>query len=153
MHQEWCNDGRMDGAGLHSLSRAIRRLAILTTSDPAEEVGPAEVLVGTDLFTHPATTVSEIVQRTGMAQSQVSAIVAQMRDAGMIVARRDPADRRRTLLEVTAEAREQYGSRRGRRDPRDAIRAHLESAGKHAGETEVDAVLAALERLEDLLQP
>lgn len=56
-----------------------------------------------DVFEHPGTTISNIVTRTELTQSQVSASVARFCDLGACYVEIDPADRRRTLVSGTKE--------------------------------------------------
>ncbi|MDG6107980.1 MarR family transcriptional regulator [Dactylosporangium aurantiacum] len=56
------------------------------------------VIVMSDVYEHPGTTVGEIADRTGLPQSAVSGAVARLREAGSVLADPDPADRRRQLL-------------------------------------------------------
>ncbi|MEV0132796.1 helix-turn-helix domain-containing protein [Dactylosporangium sp. NPDC050688] len=56
------------------------------------------VIVMSDVYEHPGTTVGEIADRTGLPQSAVSGAVARLREAGSVLAAPDPTDRRRQLL-------------------------------------------------------
>lgn len=141
----------MDAGRLHRLARVIRQLATEATSDADEGITGAELLVGTDVFTHSPTSVGEIAARTGVAQSQVSGIVAQMRSAGMLSSDPDLHDRRRTVLTVTPDAREAHGAQRGRRDPRAVIRAHLELRGCSVSDSDVETLVALLDKVADRL--
>lgn len=129
------------------LARTLRQIATDATSDPGEGLSGAELLVGTDLFLHAPTTVSAIASRTGVVQSQVSKIVAAMRDEDIIASTRDPNDRRRSLLHVAPKARERFGTARGSRSPRSAIKASLQNARQPASEGDIDAVLDLMEQL------
>jgi DNA-binding MarR family transcriptional regulator len=60
-------------------------------------------LVLRDVFTSPASTITEITARTGLPQSYVSESVARLRDAGILETSADPADGRRTLVRVSDE--------------------------------------------------
>lgn len=141
----------MDAGRLHKLGRAVRQIAAEATSDVQDVPTGAELLVGTDIFTHTPTTVSEIAARTGVAQSQVSSVVAQMRSAGMLTSEPDPGDRRRMVLTLTPAARRTQGTQRGERDPRPVVRAHLERHGRDASDVEVEEIVALLDRLADRL--
>lgn len=116
----------MDAACLHKLARVLRELAIDVTSDmPEGRASVTEVTIGMDLFEHEHTTVGEIAQRTGVAQSQVSTTVAAMRGYGMLTIETDPTDRRRRRISLDPEARRQLAGNRGRRPVTDAIREYL----------------------------
>lgn len=137
----------MDAGGLHKLARAIRQLAIDATSDQEDRPSGAELLVGTDVFLHNPTSVGEIAARTGVTQSQVSSIVAQMHAAGILTSDPDPRDRRRTLLTVTAQARMEQGVQRGRREVHTVIRTYLEHIGADAADSEVESILVLLDNV------
>ncbi len=137
----------MDGGGLHKLARVLRHIAAEATSDPGEGPTGAELLVATDVFTHAPTTVGEIVTRTGVAQSQVSRIVTELKQAGILAASVDPGDRRRSLLRLAPGVRETYGRSHGRRDPRPALRNHLTRTGLPATDSDLDEVIDLMERL------
>ena len=151
MHQECSIVSLVDAGGLHKLARTIRQLATEASSDQLDRPSGAELLVGTDVFLHSPTSVGEIAARTGVTQSQVSSIVAQLRAAEIVTSDPDPRDRRRTLLTVTAQARREQGVRRGRRDVRTVIRTHLEHIGADTGDSDVDSLLGLLDAVADRL--
>jgi DNA-binding MarR family transcriptional regulator len=76
---------------------------------PTDGLGPQPgstrtvLVVLVDLAEHGESSVGDIVKRTGLPQSQVSTAVARLRDAGRLVTEPDPADRRRTLIHLSAE--------------------------------------------------
>ena len=141
----------MDAGTLHRLTKVLRQVASEATSDPGEGPSGAELLVGTDVFTHSPTTVSEITERTGVVQSQVSRIIADMRAMGILEAEPDPVDRRRTLLSVAAEARQAYGTERGRRDLREPLGEVATRHGHPLTTHETDEAMELLDRLAALL--
>lgn len=57
-------------------------------------------MVGADVFAHPATSVGEIADRTGLRQSYVSESIARLRRQGVVETTADPADGRRTLVRL-----------------------------------------------------
>ena len=138
----------MDAGELHKLARTLRELALDATSDAAEgRPNAAETLVATDIFEHSPTTVSEIAARTGVAQSQVSTIVATLHDAGVTRRESDPRDRRRTLLVVPAKARKAFGTDRGRRGIHHALATHLGDHQLPSNPDELDHVIRLLDEL------
>lgn len=133
---------------MHKLVRALREVALDATSDSAEgRPNAAETLVATDIFEHSPTTVSEIVARTGVAQSQVSTIAAALHDAGITTREPDPRDRRRTLLVVPAKARKAFGTDRGRRGIQSALATYLDAHQLPSTPAELDEVNQLLEQL------
>ncbi len=143
----------MDAGDLHRLVRTLRRIAVEATTSPDEAAGVADIEVGEDLFRNAPTTVSQIVQRTGLAQSQVSRTVASMKDAGLVTARPDPTDGRRTVLTLAPGVLEPHGRSRAARGIRDALAAHLATSRAESAPPElVDAIIADLEHLADLLE-
>jgi len=56
------------------------------------------VIVMTDIYENPGTTVGEVARRTGLPQSAVSGSVARLRSVGSVISEPDPRDRRRQLL-------------------------------------------------------
>jgi DNA-binding MarR family transcriptional regulator len=77
-------EGAMSGTGFARLPSSVRTVLL-------------------DVSEHPGSSISEIVGRTGFPQSLVSAAVARLRDGGALMTAPDPADRRRTLVHVSAE--------------------------------------------------
>lgn len=124
-----------------------------TTAGPVEMAGVADIEVGEDLFRNSPMTVGKIVQRTGLAQSQVSRIVASMKDAGLVAASPDPTDGRRTVVTLAPGVLESHGRSRAARGIRDALAAHLAASRAEPAPPElVDAIIADLEHLADLLE-
>jgi DNA-binding MarR family transcriptional regulator len=112
----------------------------------------AEALVATDIFEHAPTTVTEIVKRTGVLQSQVSTIAAELHESGVLERRPDPTDQRRTLLVVPARARKQFGTDRGRRGVDTALREHLAASGRPSNPEHVAEVVKLLDELAKRLE-
>jgi DNA-binding MarR family transcriptional regulator len=73
--------------------------------DPSLPAGA--LIVMRDLLTHPASSITDITARTGLPQSYVSESVNKLRVKGIAIATADPADRRRTLVRLTARHLEQ----------------------------------------------
>lgn len=91
----------MDAGRLHRLARVLRQAALAATAESGDgAVSAAVIAVVEDLAHHHGATVSEVAARTGLAQSQVSTTVADLRTADVITAEVDPSDKRRALLSV-----------------------------------------------------
>ncbi|ROS76590.1 MarR family winged helix-turn-helix transcriptional regulator [Cellulomonas sp. PhB143] len=57
-------------------------------------------------------TTSELARAEGIRPQSMGAVVAVLEQAGLVQGERDPRDGRKTLLSLTAEAREMYASGR-----------------------------------------
>ncbi len=94
-------DGWVNAVQLFLLGRVLMRMgqeALPTIGLNLSPVGVrSSMVVAADIDEHPGTSVREIAERTGLVQSLVSASVARLRDAGVVVTETDPNDRRRTL--------------------------------------------------------
>jgi len=73
--------------------------------DPSLPAGA--LIVMRDLLTHPASSITDITARTRLPQSYVSESVNKLRVKGIATTSADPADRRRTLVRLTARHFEQ----------------------------------------------
>jgi DNA-binding MarR family transcriptional regulator len=105
-------------------------------------------LVMVDILSHPGSSVSEITERTGFPQSQVSLSVARLRELGAVLTAADPADRRRTLVRPTEGMME-----RGRRHASVPVEQHIADALGPEARDHLPEVLAALELLSELITP
>lgn len=102
----------MNGVELFLLGRTLMKIG--EESLPPPPAGTAGrggsdrtvLVVASDIADHPDTTVSEIVARTALPQSQVSSAVARLKEAGSIETVTDPGDRRRALVRQAAQASE-----------------------------------------------
>jgi len=65
---------------------------------------PGEAAVLEDVIKHPASTISQIHQRTGFAQSHVTTSVARLKARKLVEATTDPEDGRRARVHVTDAA-------------------------------------------------
>jgi len=98
------------------------------------------LIVLVDLAEHGESSVSDIVKRTGLPQSQVSTAVGRLRDAGRVDTEPDPADRRRTRIRLKAEP-----SPRALAVADSSIDATIAKA--LGGDDDVEAVVTSLESL------
>ncbi|MEU0569959.1 MarR family transcriptional regulator [Nonomuraea sp. NPDC005983] len=142
----------MNGVELFLLGRTLMKIG--EEAMPTEGIGEQSTSVRTvlivvsDVRGHPGTSVGEIVSRTGLPQSAVSAAVARLRAAGAVETMTDPADRRRLLIREAPQASERVTEVRAASID-DAVAAALGTDDPQAvGET-----VAALEALARRLIP
>ncbi|MEU7989532.1 helix-turn-helix domain-containing protein [Streptosporangium canum] len=88
----------MNGVQLFLLGRTLMKIGEQALPDVGRGGNGAVLVVLADVLDSPDSTVGEIAARTRLPQSAVSMAVARLREAGSVVARTDPRDRRRTLL-------------------------------------------------------
>lgn len=118
---------------LFRVSRLLREVALAAARDPGEGAPSAGLVVVTDdIAHHDDTTVTQIAARTGMAQSLVSKVVAQLHEAGVVESVSDDTDRRRTQIRLTSLARSHVLPERARRTVRDALRQRLPELDEQA---------------------
>jgi DNA-binding MarR family transcriptional regulator len=139
----------MDGYELFQLGRRLIKLA----SDAIPEVGlqllPASTrAIVFDIFENPDSSISDITARVHFPQSQVSACVARLREAGVVETASDPRDRRRTLVRPTAASLQL-----AREKPSASIDAAVAEAIGSADPADVQRVVDALDALSELLPP
>ncbi|MEU4403179.1 MarR family transcriptional regulator [Streptosporangium sp. NPDC023963] len=107
MHQERCIVKRMNGVDLFLLGRTLMKIGeeALPTEGLGDQPGSVRtvLIVVSDVRTHPGSAIGEIVTRTGLPQSAVSAAVARLREAGAIVTEPDARDRRRLIVQPVPE--------------------------------------------------
>jgi DNA-binding MarR family transcriptional regulator len=84
------------------LGRQLARIGTEAMRGVGRAAIPAgQGMVAADVFAHPATSVGEIADRTGLRQSYVSESVARLRRKQVVETSTDPADGRRTLVRLT----------------------------------------------------
>jgi MarR family 2-MHQ and catechol resistance regulon transcriptional repressor len=138
----------MEMTDLYQLGRRLAEIALADMG--ADELGlaPGEFLVLQDLFLNGRSAIGDIAKRTGLAQSRVSTGVRAFIDRGWAATTADPADGRKTLVELTDEVRRKGQARRaGRADH--SLATALAAAG--ADTAEAAELSASLERLHQLL--
>lgn len=134
----------MNAGELHRLARLLREIATAATADSGEKrVSAGHLAIVEDVAHHERTSIGEIAARTGLAQSLVSRVVAEMRDAGVFVATRDRQDRRRRLIAIDPAARSDVFAARAARPVDAAIRA----ARPLASDADVDRIVKLLDEL------
>jgi DNA-binding MarR family transcriptional regulator len=106
-------------------------------------------LVLIDIAYHPASSISEITERTGFPQSHVSQSVAKLRELGVLETTVDSADRRRTLVRPTRML-QQRQARVGAATPLQEV---LASELDEAQQVQLGEAVAAIELLAALFIP
>lgn len=82
------------------------------------------LIVMRDVLAHPGSSITDITGRTGLPQSYVSESVNKLRIKGIAEINADPADRRRTLVRLTATQIDQV-ARHSARIADDLLRTQL----------------------------
>lgn len=102
----------MNGFELYLLGRRLMKVGEAAIPDVAgfHRLPPTVRSVVLDVMEHPDTSISEITERTGFPQSQVSWAVNRLREGGALAAEVDPGDRRRTLVRPAPRPDEQEGA-------------------------------------------
>lgn len=104
----------MRAADLHRLARTLREVALRATGNTGEDrVNAGELAVLEDVARHPGSTVRDVTDRTGLAQSLVSRITRAMADAGALTIDADPQDRRRVRIALEERTRAMILDRAG----------------------------------------
>jgi DNA-binding MarR family transcriptional regulator len=131
------------------LGRQLARIGETVMRGQAPPAQPTIAgMVLADVFAHPGSSISEITARTGMPQSHVSETVARLREQGTVESFPDPADRRRTLVRVSAQHPENV--MRAALIPVDAA---LTAALGEVSPEEAGGIIKALEALAARLRP
>jgi DNA-binding transcriptional regulator GbsR (MarR family) len=136
---------------LFHLGRKLMKLA--EQAMPPSRLGNGEMittvrLVMFDILSHPGSSVSEITERTGFPQSQVSLSVARLRELGSVVTAPDPGDRRKTLVRPAKGVME-----RGIRHASVPVYQTIADTLGSQAQDQLPEVLAALELLSELITP
>ncbi|GIF65033.1 hypothetical protein Ais01nite_30680 [Asanoa ishikariensis] len=134
------------------LGRTLMKIGEQALPTPEDGTPPGGertvVIVMTDIYQNPGTTVGEVARRTGLPQSAVSGSVARLRSVGSVISEPDPRDRRRQLLgrnpNLTPRRRTVAAA-----TVDDAVAGAL---GEHTP-TDLATVLSALETLGEWLTP
>lgn len=112
----------MNAGELHRLARILREIAQITTGNPGERPpAPSTVAIVEDVSEHPRAAITDIAERTGVAQSLVSRTVDRLVRLGVLLVSADLADRRRTLVSVDPRTLSQDFAHRGDRPISDAL--------------------------------
>lgn len=131
---------------LYQLGRRLAEIALEDMGADVPDLAPGEFLVLQDLYLHGSSAVGAIAKRTGLAQSRVSTSVRALVDRGWVATAADPADGRRTLVDLTETVRAAGKQRRAGRADKPLTSALAEVDDKERAE-----LIAALTRLHQLL--
>ncbi|MEJ3656681.1 MarR family transcriptional regulator [Actinomycetes bacterium KLBMP 9759] len=138
----------MHGLELFLLGRALTKIGEQALPGALyHRLPPGVRAIAVDVAEHPDSSVTEIVQRTGYRQSQVSAGLDRLRELGVVVTAPDPVDRRRTLARPHPDTEQRVaehlaepidaalGAAIGTDDPRviAEVRDALETLSRHIG--------------------
>jgi DNA-binding MarR family transcriptional regulator len=135
----------MDSGQLHRLGRRLIELSRNASADPADPpMAPVEIAVLEDVIKNPDTSITEIGQRTGFAQSHVSTTVARLRERDLMLTTPDPSDGRRVRVRVSRAAMRGI-MRRSHRPIRTAVEAAV------SDQSAARRVTALLDELAELL--
>jgi MarR family transcriptional regulator, 2-MHQ and catechol-resistance regulon repressor len=115
--------------------------------DRAPGLPTAELIVMYDLLDHGPSTITELTERTGYAQSHVSTSVAGLRGRGWAGIRPDPTDRRRTLVYIPTEVQRQAREVQARSAKAEILEPLLAGLPKRRRE----AIVRALDDLHNVL--
>jgi DNA-binding MarR family transcriptional regulator len=148
---------KIDVIALSRLARILREVALDASQGGHDlPVTAGELTIVEAVARRPGSSIRELCEATGLAQSWVSTLTRQLADKGVVVLEVDPADRRRTMARLAPEAARRTFEQEGRRpigeawtrslphlDPRDAARVEALLAEVHAivvarGDTSAD---------------
>jgi DNA-binding MarR family transcriptional regulator len=136
----------MEMSDLYQLGRRLAEIALADMGAGELDLTPGEFLVLQDLFLNGHSAIGDIAARTGLAQSRVSTCVRSFAERGWAVTSADPADKRKTLVDLTETVRAAGARRRESR-----AEGSLAAALAEAAPAERDALIASLDRLHQLL--
>jgi DNA-binding MarR family transcriptional regulator len=106
----------VDGGRLHRLGKRLIDLSSQVTGESGDlQLTPGEAAVIEDVIKHPASSISEIQQRTGFVQGHVSKSVARLKARGLVETEPDPSDGRRTRVRIADAALQAIIRRAARR--------------------------------------
>jgi DNA-binding MarR family transcriptional regulator len=149
--------GELTAGELIILGRELTKIGVAAMRGQPARRGEAAIpaglsMVGADVFAHPATSISEIAERTGLRQSYVSESVARLRDRGVVETAPDPDDGRRTLVRLTAGHPHRLANAAAA-PAEAALAAALGAAGQAGDQAAVAEVTGMLALLARLLKP
>jgi DNA-binding MarR family transcriptional regulator len=91
-------------SALDDLRRIVRALRVAAhQAERSVRITGAQLFVLHELAAAPGASLAELARRTATDASSVSVVAARLEGAGLIARRKDPADRRRAVLTLTAK--------------------------------------------------
>lgn len=115
--------------------------------DGADALTPLELRVLGFFARHPGATQRDLAEHSGRDKGQLARLLAGLRERGWLVAEVDPADRRQTRLQLSAQARRQHEAVQAQRRLRaEAALARFDPAAR-------GQLRALLHKLLDALDP
>jgi MarR family transcriptional regulator, 2-MHQ and catechol-resistance regulon repressor len=130
------------------LGQRLAEAGQLDVRELAPGVPIAELIVMYDLLDHGPSTITELAERTGYAQSRVSSAVAALCERHWAQTRSDPADGRRTIVHVPDEVQRQAREVQARNATEEVLGPLLAELPARRRE----AIIRALADLHDLLR-
>jgi DNA-binding MarR family transcriptional regulator len=124
---------------LYKLGRTLIDAAQRAQGATETGMSASEFVVLRDLFLNGESSISDIVDRTHIAQSRVSVCIKQLVARGWVLTATDPADGRKTLASVTERVKDEGAHRRGM-DAQDALAPLLTKCSAHERRTITDAL-------------
>jgi len=137
----------MDGFELFQLGRTLMKLGEQAMPQGGfRQLSAPTRAVLFDIAENPDSSINDITGRVRFPQSQVSVCVARLRDNGVVETVTDPADRRKTLVRLTAATVRRMADR-----PSAQIDAALAEAVDGTDPADVERAKNALATLAELL--
>jgi DNA-binding MarR family transcriptional regulator len=88
---------------LAQLSRKLRKVMLIASSQNNEPVSSGQVTIFEDVYKHSPTTVQDITERTNLAQSYVSKIISHMKKRDVVKLQKSKKDKRKTIITFNPE--------------------------------------------------
>lgn len=107
MHLRRANLESVNVRDLIWLGQRLAELGQADIRELAPGVPTAELIVMYDLLDHGPSTITELAERTGYAQSRVSSAVVGLCERHWVQTRSDPADGRRTIVHIPKDVQSQ----------------------------------------------
>lgn len=140
----------LDVVALSRLARILREVALDASQDGRDlPVTGGELTLIEAVARQPGSTIRQLCETTGLAQSWVSTLARQLADKGVLRLEADPADRRRTLVRLAPETARRARHEEGRRPIGDALTRAL----PHLDASDAAELERLLARAHELVRP